>query len=123
MLDLNWKLEENFSGRPGSTPRHIHLFLERRTKLPPYAQGRQARRYRLFFSISETAKSQARAVSAMYVSDGFTQEEETMQAPSVRKRFFASWAWLCWLSTEVFGSRPMRAVPISWMARPGGVIS
>src|ERR1700746_699906 len=50
------------------------------------------RGYRLFFFISDTAKSQARAVSAMYVSDGFTQEEDTMHAPSVRNRFLASCA-------------------------------
>lgn len=48
--------------------------------------------YRLFFFISDTAKSQARAVSAIYVSDGFTQEEETMHAPSVIKTFITSWA-------------------------------
>src|SRR5437763_17085402 len=75
------------------------------------------RGYRLFFFISDTAKSQARAVSAMYVSDGFTQEEETMHAPSVRNRFLASCAGLCALSTEVLGWRPMRAVHISWLAR------
>src|SRR5260370_468295 len=46
--------------------------------------------YKLFFLSSETAKSQARAVKAMYVSDGLTQEEETMQAPSVRNKFFPS---------------------------------
>ena len=45
--------------------------------------------------------------------DGLTHEEEVMQAPSVQKRFFTSCAWLCSLSTEVLGSRPMRAVPIS----------
>src|SRR5229473_3769376 len=39
--------------------------------------------YSSFFFIAETAKSHARAVSAMYVSEGFTHEEETMQAPSV----------------------------------------
>jgi hypothetical protein len=42
--------------------------------------------------MAETAKSQARAVSAMYVSDGLTQEDETMQAPSVINTFFASCA-------------------------------
>src|SRR5204863_8998235 len=46
--------------------------------------------YRLFFLSSETAKSQARAVRAMYVSEGFTQAAEVMHAPSVMKRFFAS---------------------------------
>ena len=55
-------------------------------------RARQVRRYKLFFFISETAKSQARAVSAMYVSDGFTQAEEVMQPPSVTKRFFTSCA-------------------------------
>src|SRR5207249_241238 len=46
--------------------------------------------YRLFFLSSETAKSQARAVSAIYVSEGFTHAAEVMHAPSVMKRFFAS---------------------------------
>ena len=42
-----------------------------------------------------------------------------MHAPSVTKTFGASWTWLCAFSTDVFGSRPMRAVPISWMPMPG----
>ena len=42
--------------------------------------------------MAETAKSQARAVNAMYVSDGFTQEEDTIHAPSVKNKFFASCA-------------------------------
>src|SRR3989442_2751713 len=46
-----------------------------------------------------------------------------MQAPSVTNRFFTSWHWLWAFKTDVFGSRPMRAVPISWMVRPGGVSS
>src|SRR5215471_19127059 len=59
----------------------------------------------------------------MYVSDGFTHDAEVMHAPSVMKRFGMSCTWLCAFRTEVFGSRPMRAVPISWMPSPGGVIS
>lgn len=66
------------------------VFFQRRAKPFTRFQYVQARGYKLFFFISETAKSQARAVSAMYVSDGLTQEEETIQAPSVIKRFFAS---------------------------------
>jgi hypothetical protein len=53
------------------------------------------------------------------VSDGFTHEAEVMQLPSVTKTFGASHTWLWALSTDVFGSRPMRAVPISWMPMPG----
>src|SRR6266704_5781345 len=43
-----------------------------------------------------------------------------MQAPSETKRFGTSCAWLCALRTEVLGSRPMRAVPISCTLKPGG---
>ena len=55
------------------------------------------------------------------MSDGFTQAADTMHEPSVTKTFGASHTWLCELSTDVFGSRPMRAVPISWMPMPGEV--
>ena len=55
----------------------------------------------------------ARAVSAMYVIDGLTQELLVMHAPSVTNRLGTSCAWLWALSTDVFGSRPIRAVPIS----------
>jgi len=34
------------------------------------------------FCMEVTAKSQARAVRAIYVSDGFTHEDEAMHAPS-----------------------------------------
>src|SRR2546422_1025006 len=44
-----------------------------------------------------------------------------MQAPSVTNRFFTSWHWFRSFSTEVAGSRPMRAVPISWIVRPGAL--
>jgi hypothetical protein len=40
---------------------------------------------------SSTACAQARAVSAMYVSDGFWQADEVMQAPSVTTTFGESW--------------------------------
>src|SRR5713226_7250855 len=67
-----------------------------------FSGGRgKPRPYRLFFLSAETAKSQARAVNAMYVSDGFTHEEDTMQAPSVINKFFASCARLCSFKTEV----------------------
>ena len=68
---------------------------------------------------SSTANAEARAVSAMYVSDGLTHAAEVMHAPSVTNTFGASHTWLWPLSTDVFGSRPMRAVPISWMPMPG----
>src|SRR5690606_31551207 len=68
---------------------------------------------------SRTAWSAARAVSAMWVSDGLTQLAEVMQAPSVTYTLGASQTGLCALSTEVFGSRPLRAVAISWIALPG----
>ena len=34
-----------------------------------------------------------------------------------------SQAWFQPLRTDVFGSRPMRAVPISWIVLPGGLFS
>src|ERR1051326_6545507 len=46
-----------------------------------------------------------------------------MPAPSVTNRFFTSWHWLWAFNTDVLGSRPMRAVPISWIVRPGGLSS
>lgn len=49
----------------------------------------------------------------MYVSEEFWQAEEVMQVPSVTNTLGTSWHWLCPLSTDVRGSRPMRAVPIS----------
>src|SRR5437773_10962986 len=51
--------------------------------------------------------------------DGFTHEDDAMQAPSVRNRLRASHASLLPFKTDVLGSRPMRAVPISWIVRPG----
>ena len=62
---------------------------------------------------SFTAKSAARAVSAMYVSEGFTHADDVMHEPSVTKTLGASYTWLFTFRTDVFGSRPMRAVPIS----------
>src|SRR5207245_9307517 len=53
--------------------------------------------------------------------DGFTHEDDAMQAPSVRNRLGASHAWLLPFKTDVLGSRPMRAVPISWIVRPGAL--
>src|SRR5437867_1218578 len=55
----------------------------------------------------------------MYVSDGFGQAVDAMHEPSVTKTFGASHTWLCELRTDVLGSRPMRAVPISWIPIPG----
>src|SRR5436190_19209502 len=53
--------------------------------------------------------------------EGFTHEDDAMHAPSVTNRLGTSHAWLLALSTDVLGSRPMRAVPISWMVRPGAL--
>src|SRR5438093_883660 len=36
-----------------------------------------------------------------------------MHAPSVTNTFFTSWHWLCAFNTDVFGSRPIRAVPLT----------
>src|SRR5207249_2898082 len=55
--------------------------------------------------------------------DGFWFADEAIQAPSVTNRFFTSWHWLWAFRTEVFGSRPIRAVPLSWIVRPGGLSS
>lgn len=46
--------------------------------------------YRLRRVSSSTAKAAARAVSAMYVSDGFWHAVDAMQAPSVTKTLGAS---------------------------------
>ncbi|PRY27393.1 hypothetical protein CLV58_13326 [Spirosoma oryzae] len=46
--------------------------------------------YKLPFFISFTAKSAARAVSAIYVSDGFTHEADVIQAPSVLNTFLTA---------------------------------
>src|SRR5205809_7864026 len=53
--------------------------------------------------------------------EGFTHEDDAMHAPSVTNRLGTSHAWLLALSTDVLGSRPMRAEPISWMVRPGAL--
>ena len=59
---------------------------------------------------SLTAKSAARAVSAIYVSDGLGHAVDVMQAPSVTKTFGATHTWLCAFSTDVLGSRPKTSV-------------
>src|SRR5215203_5409719 len=50
--------------------------------------------------------------------EGFTHDALAITEPSVTNRFGTSCAWQNPLTAEVFGSRPMRAVPISWMPRP-----
>ena len=55
----------------------------------------------------------------MYVNDGFWHAAEVMQAPSVTKTFGASQTWFQRFSTDVFGSSPILAVPISWIPMPG----
>jgi hypothetical protein len=69
--------------------------------------------YRFIFFNSFTAKSAALAVSAMYVNDGFTQDADTMAAPSVTNTFGAPHTWLLAFKTEVLASLPILAVPIS----------
>jgi hypothetical protein len=46
-----------------------------------------------------------------------------MHEPSVMNKLRTSCAWLRPFSTEVAGSCPMRAVPISWTEWPGGWVS
>jgi hypothetical protein len=65
------------------------------------------------------ACSQARTMIAIVVSAGFWQLLETNAAPPVTNRFLTSWVSPNLLSTEILGSLPMRAVPISWMSKPG----
>src|SRR5688572_25291425 len=71
---------------------------------------------------SSVMYSQARIVRARIVKVGLWFADETKLAPSVTNTFFTSCIWLKLFSTELFGSLPMRAVPSSWMMRPGAVI-
>ena len=57
------------------------------------------------------------------MSDGFWQALDVMQAPSVTNRFGTSHDWFQPFSTDVFGSRPMRTVPISCTLKPIGASS
>ena len=59
----------------------------------------------------------------MKVMDGLTQEVDAICAPSVTKTLAASCNWLNLLTTEVRGSAPMQAPPISWMASPVGFLN
>src|ERR1019366_299811 len=77
--------------------------------------------HRAPFFISPTACAAARAVSAMYVIDGFWHPFDAMHAPSVTNRFFTSHAWFHPFSTPSIGVMLMRAPPISWMQWPGGL--
>ena len=43
---------------------------------------------------------------------------DAIQAPSVTNTFFASHTWFHPFNTDVFGSRPIRAGPISWIPLP-----
>ena len=56
--------------------------------------------------------SQARTVSAIVVSVGPHVPLVTKQLLSVTNTFGASQSWFMGFSTEVFGSSPMRAVPM-----------
>ena len=49
----------------------------------------------------------------MYVSDGFWLPLDAMHAPSVTKTLGTYHVWFQPFSIDVFGSRPIRAVPIS----------
>src|SRR6266481_303450 len=69
--------------------------------------------YRFPFLASSSRYSDARQESAMIVSVGFLSGLVTSDALSVTNRFFTSCAWQNPLSTEVFGSAPIRAVPTS----------
>src|SRR5204862_309686 len=60
-------------------------------------------------------RGQARA---MIVQVGFWQDALTWLEPSTTNRFFTSWLCWCCVSTDFFGSAPMRAVPSSWMDHP-----
>lgn len=53
-------------------------------------------------------KSLVRHESARIVHVGFLSGWETNGPPSATNRFRTSWAWQLLLSTEVFGSSPMR---------------
>jgi hypothetical protein len=87
-----------------------------RTEAPASTQGSVSDLAAL--AAISTACAQARAVSAMYVSEGFATPSDAIAAPSVTSRFGTSCAWFQPFSTDVFGSRPMRAPPISWIASP-----
>jgi len=57
------------------------------------------------------------------LSVGFFSEEDGKAEPSTTKTFFTSCIWLKAFSTDVFGSFPMRQVPCSWIAEPGGSLA
>src|SRR5213080_2796821 len=64
--------------------------------------------------------SLVRSESARIVQVGFLSACDTNGPPSVTNRFLQSCAWHQRLSTEVFGSSPMRMPPSSWMMVPPG---
>src|SRR5262245_64939407 len=57
--------------------------------------------------------SDVRIASARIVQVQFLSGLETNGPPSATKRFFTSCAWQLALTTDVFGSFPMRVVPTS----------
>src|SRR5258706_8579755 len=61
----------------------------------------------------------ALAARAPMVRVGPYPPEVTNEAPSTTNRFLTSCAWLYLLRMLFFGSAPIRAVPMSWMAAPG----
>src|SRR5207237_8458840 len=70
------------------------------------------------FFIWSAIYSLVRSESARIVHVGFLSACDTNGPPSVTNRFLQSCAWHQRLSTEVFGSAPMRMPPSSWMMVP-----
>src|SRR5262245_4234625 len=68
---------------------------------------------RFRFFISSSIYSDERHARAMIVSVGFLCVPEAKAEASITKRFFKSQLCLNWLRTDIFGSPPMCAVPIS----------
>src|SRR2546425_5094078 len=60
--------------------------------------------------------SAARKASAPMVDVELTAALLVNELPSTRNKFSTSYAWCHSFTTEVFGSRPMRAVPSRWNA-------
>src|SRR5438128_935252 len=70
------------------------------------------------FFIWSAMYSLVRSESARIVHVGFLSACDTNGPPSATNRFLQSYAWHQRLSTEVFGSSPMRMPPSSWMMVP-----
>src|SRR6478672_11729802 len=112
-------LREEASPRAAEPQKELDLTESRRLSARRAAQPQNYKFPRLYSSVMY---SQARIVSARIVKVGLWFADDTKLAPSVTNTFFTSCIWLYLFSTELFGSLPMRAVPSSWMMRPGAVI-